>query len=141
MDEIKTRGPRPTDIPFIYSTWLDSYRHDSDIGRNLRSSIFYENYQLIIDSLLDKSDILLAVSKDDEDVIFGYMVASKTNNTIHYVFVKHAFRGLGIAKMLFKEQFNNTICITITHKTKYISPLLENKSYFIYNPFTLYKGV
>ena len=130
------------DIAFIYSTWLRSLRYDSALRKTTQKSVFFQNYQLVLDSILNapKTRILIACLSSDPNVIFGYLVHGPS--TAHYCFVKDAFRGLKIAKTLLAEAFGNTDgTIQVTHITKTAEPIVFNNPRFSYNPFLLYKGV
>lgn len=134
MTEVKIRPAKGSDIAFIYSTWLNSYRNDSSIGLSVRKSVFFDNYQLILDQLMDSSETIIACQPDEENVVYGFMTFDP--KTIHYAFVKEAFRRLGIAKSLFQYAFTENLDrISITHKTKYAQFLCTK---FNYNPFQLY---
>lgn len=136
MSAYKLRQAIPSDINFIYSTWLDSYRYDSTIGKSCPNSTFYPNYQQVIDNLLKDSDVLVACHDESPEVIFGYLVYD--SDIIHYCFVKQAFRELGLAYAMWREaQFP----LTFTHKTLSLEPILIKHKELKYNPFLLFQGV
>ncbi len=131
------RDVLPSDIPFIYSSWLKSFRFGSQLAKPIRSSIFYENYREVLDCLLSKSQIKVACLNDEPSVILGYLVYERTIAIVHYVFVKEAFRELGIAHNLLLQSELPTD-LTYSHMTTMITKYLTNKSNWIYNPFVLY---
>lgn len=146
MTNYVIRAVQGDDIPFIYSTWLKSYRNDSGIGLSVRKSVFFENYRLILDKILQENTtkVLVACKPDEPNVIFGYLVADPSENVLHYVFVKEAFWRLGIAKSLFKQLFPSSGSVFITHLTRTASSLeilsgYEEIGKFTYNPFLLYR--
>lgn len=132
--EIKIRLPVPEDIAFIYATWLNSYCHDSYLGKSVRSSIFHKEYKEVIDRIIQESSALVACHTDDENVLFGYLIYK--DNTAHYSFVKEAFRRFGIAELLLKESNIALDQMVITHKTFYLADM---KQKFNFNPFLLFK--
>lgn len=139
----KIRSVSSKDIPFIYSSWLKSYKFGSDSMKNMRSSVFFENYREILDIILTKSEILIACLKEDEDVILGYICYEPTA-IVHYCFIKEAFRNLGIASDLYRltDLHNRYITTVYTHDTKQLKTLINNKDKykdFLYNPLLLYK--
>ena len=140
MTNFVTRLVQPEDIPFLYSTWLNSYRNDSETGLSVRKSIFFESYRLILDYILQKNTtkVLVACKPDEPNVIYGYMVAEPSDNVLHYVFVKEAFQRFGIANSLQQQLFPNTSSgtVTITHRTEYAYNYCKK---FMYNPFRLYQ--
>jgi hypothetical protein len=135
-DIFKYREADAKDIPFIYSTWLDSYRYDSDIGKSCRNIIFFNNYRFIIDELLENSKTLVACIPDDPEVIFGFMTVE--GKYLHYAYTKHSFQRLGIANDLYKLHDSPTY---YTHKTNNrVFQDFVNKREMIFDPFKLYKG-
>lgn len=134
------RKAQPTDIPFIYSSWLKSFRHNSLLGKSsIRTSVFYENYREILDFLLAKSNILVACLSDEPEVILGYLVYEP--EIVHYSFVKEPFRHLGIAtNLLAKADLPSFKPVCYSHLTSGLSRTISEKyPNFIYNPFVLYQ--
>ena len=122
------------DIPFIYATMLNSLRVDSVIGSSTRKSVFYNEYNPILDNILLNARVTVACLPDDSNVILGYAIHD--GNLLHYVYIKEAFRLQGIAKDLYQHIGQPNI---ITHETKTAMPIIANSVNFIYNPFILYK--
>lgn len=140
MNDFELREAEAQDIQFIYATWLNSYRYDGFASKGVRNSVFFPEYNKIIDSILAKPDtrVLLAHVKGEPDVLLAYLVYE--NNMIHYCFCKEAFRGFGIASALYKEAFPDpTIEITCTCKTRHSIPVMNHMSNLTYNPFVLYQ--
>ena len=139
MNESKwtIREARPDDLAFIYSTWARNYRYDSAIGRLCQNGVFFDEYNQIIDHILDQPDtrVLVAVKPDEENVIFGYIVAQ--TGVAHYCFVKEIFRREGIASALIRYSENNIK--EYTHKTFLLGAFIQQFPMLIYNPFHLYK--
>ena len=129
-EHIVCRAPNENDISFIYASWLNSYRNDSYIGMSVRKTIFYREYQTIIDSILGRGKVIVAVKPDETNIIYGYIIYEP--KVLHYVFVKEAFRRLGICKELLRAAGSPQ---TATHKTR-STEFLDTK--FTYNPFILY---
>jgi hypothetical protein len=127
------RPARPLDIPFIYETWLKSYKHDSAFGKSVRSSVFFPAYGEVIDNILLSSTTIIACHPEEPDIILGYLVYSPT--ILHYVFVKEAFRGLGIARTLYETA---QVPTTLSHRTGSVQDILARHSELVYNPFVLF---
>lgn len=132
------RDAVPGDLAFIYNSWLLSYRDDSILALDTSRTIFFDQYSLVVDNLLETSNVLVACKQDEENVIFGYLVYE--GKVAHYAFVKEAFRELGIAQSLVAEAFgegelSQLIC---THRTQSSKPIFEDHKFLIYNPFLLY---
>lgn len=133
---IAIRPARPEDIPFIYSSWLKSYKHGSNFGKSTRSTIFFENYREIIDEILISANIVVACLPEDANVILGYLVHD--GSVFHYCFIKQTFRRMGLASML-KSAVCATDPVVYTHETNILKEIDTNKRNMEYNPFLLYK--
>lgn len=112
------------DLPFIYATWLESYRYDSNFGKSHRNNIFFEDYRKVVDLLLQESDVFVACDQDDPHVIYGYL-AREGCQTLHYAFTKGPFRRWGIASALYEHAFGTTRPVFYTHKTYSVIPILD----------------
>lgn len=132
----KIRDAKGEDLAFIYSTWGRSYRYDSPMGRSCKNSIFFPNYNRIIDNILAQPDTKIAVACDplDENVFYGYMVSQP--NVLHYAFTKEQFWNYGIAKSLFDHLGRPKY---YSHKTFSCRPILDKFPELVFNPFLLFK--
>lgn len=100
----KVRQAKSDDVNFIYSTWLRCYKHDSPLTKYTKREVFFEAHQKLLDKILTKKEIkvAVAVSKDDDDLIFGFLAYEP--KIIHFVYVKEPFRKEGIARKLIESQ-------------------------------------
>lgn len=138
----RIRPASALDIPFIYSSWLKSFKHDSALGKSMRSSIYFEQYREVIDQILEDSQTFVAHLPDEPNVIIGYIVfesyASIPTATIHYAFVKESFRRIGVFTSLLKL-IDYSKPWQYTHKTNTLIKVLGSDTDWIYNPLYLYK--
>lgn len=141
MAEYTIRKAIGSDLPFIFDTFLKSYKMSSVIGKACRNGIFFDNYRLILDQILDESNILVACHQDEPTVIFGYLISD--GSILHYVFVKEAFRNLGIATALHNEGLKEADpmfgYLYTTHKTFQSDKIESFKTPF--NPFLLFAAI
>lgn len=134
----KIRQATGNDLPFLYDTWLNSFRYDSPLGKSCKNSVFFSEYKLVVDRILSESETLVAHSPEDSDLIFAYLVF-QVPDIIHYAFCKEAFRMLGIVHELYLEAFGPTPRkIDVTHKTTKIAEIFRVNQNLIHNPFHLY---
>lgn len=124
------------DIPFIYSSWLNSYRYDSSLGRGCRNQVFFPEYNRVIDRILSRENVktIVACKTDEPGVIFGYLVFQP--GILHYCFVKEVFRKEGVASSL---ALSASPAIQFTHRTTALEPILKKHPELIFNPFILFK--
>lgn len=121
------------ELPFIYSTWLKSYKHSSQFAARIRNDIYYDYHQQIVKRLVNRSEVLVACESTDGP-IFGYLVY-ETPNLIHFAYVKKSFRHLGIFKeLLGHAQLNLNDC-AFTHWTKSTDKMLELQTKMLYIPY------
>lgn len=132
------RRAEPADIPFIYSSWLKSYRTGSGLGLASGKHAYFITYNLVIDHILEKPDAIVwvAAKEDEPNVIWGYLVAEPT--VLHYVFVKGAFRRFGVAKSLYEIAFQERPFVT--HMTALGREVLRMHPGFKFNPTLLFKS-
>lgn len=129
------------DHDFICATWVNGFIN----GQPKRGDYWFENhleqierhafkvnYNRVVNHILKnpKSETIIACLKEDPTVILGYAVLEKPD-TLHWVYVKEAWRKFGIARHLVPKTIT-----TVTHLT---SPGLALKRRFglIYDPFKI----
>lgn len=131
---ITLRPYRPTDEGLIYSSWLKALRYGNDWFSHIAPVSFFTHYRKVIDSILSRPgiEIRIACLKDEPDVIVGYSIFEKrlALSILHWVFVKHDWRGIGIANQLLPP-FDR-----ITHLTK-IGRAIKIKKDLIFDPFLI----
>ena len=91
---------KPEDIPFIFSSWLKGIRFGNDAFRKVPSKYYYKVMHARLDSILQTPGCVVTVAclKTDPDTVLGYSVSN--HNTLHWVFVKKGWRGIGIGRDL-----------------------------------------
>lgn len=75
---------------------------------------------------------VMAVNADDPEQFIGF--ACGDANTVHFVFVKEIFRGLGIGRLLYDAIGRPTQYSHYTKNAKHLTRGME------FNPYTFYKG-
>jgi ribosomal protein S18 acetylase RimI-like enzyme len=137
----KIRQAIPEDLNFIFATWSKSYWTEAQLAKQVRKSVFFTEYQQVIDRLLTLADVHVA-SNDDGSTIYGYIITQQPN-ILHWVYVKNAFSGLGLAKDLVQHCKDRGFLVgdqfVITHLTKDAEGILRNHTEFTYNPFLLFQ--
>lgn len=132
------RDFKEEDMPFIFSTWLKSYKNESSFAQRIRNDTFFSWHHLIIENILKKptTSITIAHVKDDPDVILGYMIGERPA-TIHYAFVKEPFRGFGVATQLFERTKISIDNCEFTHWTYPMDSIILKYSKLNYNPYAI----
>lgn len=106
-DEIIIREGTENDLPFFYNSFLHHYKHGSAHTKFIHDINYYNELHYIISRCLErKGNVLKFVAlKNDPDVVLGYIWANKEVETIYYVYIKKAFREMGIGRMLLEAVF------------------------------------
>lgn len=132
-DLITNRPGKPEDEAFIFSTWLNGLRFGNDWFELIEQDAYYEAYHRVIEMILrDKSTIItVACMKDDEDTIVGYAVHNLLGG-FHWVHVKKAWRGIGIARSLKPAAVDY-----VTHVNKVGRILMKKYPKVTFNPFRI----
>lgn len=125
-DLIDYRQGLATDDPFIFSSWLNGLRYANDMFEQIDQEIYFKHYHQRIELILKRSEVNIACLKDDPDVILGYSVVEPT--ILHWVFVKPAWRGIGLMRDLVPKDTKS-----VTHLTRV--GLKIKPTNVVYNPF------
>lgn len=98
MVNFEIRAMATGDVGLIFNSWLRSFRKSQD----MEHKAYFLFQHRLIEEILRRSNVLLAVSEDDPDQIFGWVCFEDREEgfTIHYVYVKATFRKLGIGRAL-----------------------------------------
>lgn len=146
------RDALPDDVPFVFNSWLKSYR-DSPMVKSIPNTIYYDEHHRVIERLLQSPDIHahVACNPEDHNQIYGYVIAEKhidpdikcVSTTFHWIYCKHPFRGNGIAKALYEKVQNSYPALPghqtfYTHRVKNVENLIGDRL-FVFNPYALYK--
>ena len=134
--DVMIRKAVPADVSFLFSSWLKSYR-DSKFGESITTTIYYTEHHKVVERLLKTCEVYVACNPKDQTELFGYICGERVENilVIHYAYVKHTYRQLGLGKMLL-NQFSHTpdAAAIFTHNTK-AADRLAKKFNFVYSPY------
>lgn len=126
------RDIKPEDVNFVLATFLRGLYYGDSWFSKIPKQVFMDNYKNVAESLVQKATVKVACLKDDPDVIIGYSILSNDYQTIHYVYVKAAWRKQGIARSILPQYPT-----TVTHLTELGHQLITKFNGVIFNPFKL----
>lgn len=114
------------------ATFLRGLFYGDSWYSQIPKDIFMRNYQLIGKTLVNKPTNVVKVAclKEDQDVILGYSILSDDFSTIHFVFVKKAWRKQGIGRSLVPQ-----LATAATHLTQLGKLLLPKLPTCVFDPF------
>lgn len=136
---IEVRSYTANDRNFILATYLRGLYYGDSWFSMIPKGIFMENQHRVIEKVLSNPnvDIKVACLKEDKDTILGYSISRKLGDpqnpivVLDWIFCKSAWRGIGIAKMLYPA--HTSAC---THLTKSGAAIVREKcNHLIFNPY------
>lgn len=130
------------DVPFIFNAWLRSFRSAPSVT-TIHNHIYFAEHHKVLEKLLQSYNVIIAADKEDPKHIYGFIVAGQFQEdkdilVVHYLYVKHTFRRLGIAKAMLKH-FNipSDNSFFYTHETP-SGRIIAKKYLGIYHPYLAY---
>lgn len=93
------------DLNFVSNSWGSSYYKGASYQKHLTPDEFHKHHRPIRDKFFANPSgaIIVCASKSDENIIIGWAAVEKPEANaliLHYVYVKQAFKGWGIANEL-----------------------------------------
>ena len=127
------------DIPFIFNSWLKSYRF-SHFGEKITNTIYFQDHHKLLERIVGNSKVLVACDPQDSSHLYGYSVAGEQDDVLvlHFIYVKHTFRNLGIGKTLLDALgHDNSSAAVYTHHTR-MADKLAAKYNLVYHPYLMF---
>ena len=127
------------DIPFIFNSWLKSYRF-SHFGEKITNTIYFQDHHKVVERIIKNSKTLIACDPEDSSQLYGYIVAAVEEGilVLHFIYVKHTFRNLGIGKTLLDALGHDKSSAAVyTHHTR-MADKLAAKYNFVYHPYLMF---
>lgn len=129
--KVQLRLATPADRRFIAASWFESYRkggHAPEVGFD----VYRAGQDAVIQRCMSQGKLVVAAAEAEPDEICGWVCAAP--DTLHYAYVKQAYRRLGIALSLFAAVGQPR---QHTHDTR-LGRLFARKTGSRYNPFLLH---
>lgn len=127
---IQIRDAVPGDMAFVLATWLRGLKFGNSWYKLINTEIYYDFYHKVLENLLLRPKVIIKIAclKEDPQIILGYSVYD--DSKLHWVYVKKAWREIGIAKSLFPVNIK-----VITHLTEIGKAIFLKNKDWIFNPF------
>lgn len=150
---IRLRKAEIEDIPFVTNSWLASYRKSKDVAR-IPNTEFYFYEHVMLEHLIPDSMLVILCPEFDSDHIWGwgcYQVVEQGYTgqrykilVLHYILVREAYQGLGLARQLLDNimALEKPDGVVTTYRTKDSTVITRNKEEcrdWRYNPYLRYK--
>ena len=136
--QVRLRPATPEDVNFIFSSWLKSFRNSLSASK-IANPVYFSEHHKLIEQLLRSSKVIIACNNDDSNQLYGYVVAGEVEGifALHFLYVKHTFRRLGIGRILLnafpREPGAAGIYTHYTRNMEDIAPKFE----LMYQPYVL----
>lgn len=120
------------DVNFVLATFLRGLYYGDSWFSFIPKDVFMDNYKNVAAAILKNPDNIVRVAclKDDPSVILGYSLMTADYQTVHWVFVKKAWRDRGIATALTPRH-----PVYVSHLTGLGKKLLPKLNGAVFNPF------
>ncbi len=134
------RLPRPSDLDFIEASWLQSYR--DGLIKYLTPApptlVYFAGQRQLIRSLLARPTVAarIVAAAEYDDAILGWIVA-EAPSTVHYVYVKHSMRRMGVANMLLGSLGLLPATLVYSHVTRVAKAILAKHPEATFNPWAI----
>lgn len=124
------------DVSFIFSSWLRSFK-SAFFARDIHPTTYYGNHHELIAELIATSKTYVACSASDSTEIYGFICGEHIGTTfvLHYIYVKHTFRNLGIGRQLLAQfPVDDSGVSFYTHQTG-VAAKQAAAYHMMYNPY------
>lgn len=138
---VQIRDANEEDVPFIFNSWLRSYRNSS-FARTLSNEVYYAGHHRLIERALKRCQVSVVCGLEDSGQIFGYSVTEKVTGVlvVHYIYVKDSYRNMGIANTLLQHAgHDKKIFSCYTQHTKPCD-LVASRYSLLFQPYVLLDG-
>ena len=138
-ESVRLRTLIDDDLPFLFSSWLKSYR-SSHFAEKITNTIYFEDHHKVIERIIKNSKVLIACNPADPSQLYGYSVATEEGGVLvlHFLYVKHTFRNMGIGNTLLDAVGHESDKAAVyTHHTR-MSDKLASKYNFVFHPYLLF---
>ena len=100
--EILIRKRISTDLPFIFDSWMKSWRISKWAG-TIPNHLYFETQRVLIEDLIARGAwIVVAYPTGQLDTIIGWACCEQKDDkcVLHYVYVKDPYMNLGVVEKL-----------------------------------------
>ena len=135
---VEIRSLIDSDIPFIFNSWLKAYRN-SPAACKVNQNIYFSEHHKLVERLLNEATTLVMSAAGDPATVYGYINFQEVQGVfvLHFAYVKHDFRTLGLFKELMKATKHDFSAAGMyTHQVR-SNGILEEKWNLLYSPYIL----
>lgn len=151
MSQVSIRPATPEDGRFVADSWLRSFKGAYHV-KHVPAEVYWRMHRAVVADIVDRSEVWIACDPHDPWTIWGWMCAKREAGvvTVHYVYVKDAFRGFRVGSSLVQTFVEEAPVdfLFYSHHTKgtkhFLLGLKEAGALPeglepVYNPYTMYR--
>lgn len=130
------RDAGPNDLGFIVRGWVKEMRH-APWARYVKNWVFHPAQHELVHRILGPSQVTIACDRENPELLLGCIVHQRP--VLHWLYVKGAYRGLGIGRALVFSVFGGKperIVATQASKLFDDGDLVERYG-IVYSPYLL----
>ena len=101
MSDFAIRPAGPDDMAFVINAWLEGYWPDCPCSVVMPKSAWWPRWHRVVENILsdERTRTVIACLEERPDQLMGF-ACYRPPECLHWVYVKQAFRGNGIARAL-----------------------------------------
>ncbi len=136
---VSVRPMADADLPFVFNSWLKSFRMGK-MNRDVDNTVYFTEHHKLLHRLMKRSKVLIATPENEPESICAYICYEVLHGVfvLHYAYTKQPFRSLGLMRELIKHSGHDikTVAGCFSHMTPMWEKMYPRFS-LVYQPYTL----
>ena len=128
-DLITEREMLPDDKNLILATMLRGLYFGKSVFSDMKKQTFMTKYHDIVNALVMNSKVKVSCLKEDESAVLGYVIMSKDETVLHWMFCKKPWRNIGVIRDLLPSTISK-----VTHLSRVGLSISKQKNWE-FDPF------
>lgn len=141
---VVVRQANEDDVNFLFNSWLRSFRGSGSLAKGVVNTVYFTEHHKVIEKILKTAAVYVAVDPEDSKNIYGWVCFEYIEGVfcLHFAYVKHIYRGLGIATTLLSKSGHDFSKPSIHTHSNDKALTLSTRKNSVYHPYILmnYEG-
>ena len=129
------------DIPYVAKTWVETYRKAGQWSKGMTDGVYYPAHRNLANHLIGQASTVVACNPDHPTHLLGFACGERRNDvlTMHFVCVKFALRGFGVARLMMEAfEYDGQEPIICTHWTHATHDMMRRGRVLVHNPYAMF---